>query len=159
ENGWTVEIAIPFKSIRYPSQGDQVWGLQIRRVVRWKNETTYLTRVPASVGASAVYRMTDAATLVGLRTPAAGKNLELKPYATSRVTTDNVARPVINNDVSGDIGGDVKYGVTQSLTADFTYNTDFAQVEDDLQQVNLTRFGLFFPEKREFFLEGQGIFD
>ena len=106
----------------------------------------------------AVYRMSDAAILTGLRTPAVGKNLEIKPYASSRVSTDRVVRPAVLNDVDGDVGVDVKYGVTQGLTADFTYNTDFAQVEDDLQQVNLTRFGLFFPEKREFFLEGQGIF-
>jgi hypothetical protein len=158
EQGWTVEIEIPFKSLRYAKQGEQTWGVQFRRVVRWKNEVSYFTRIPASIGHSGVYRMTDAATLVGLRTPAVGKNLEVKPYVSSRVATDRVARPAVSNDVDGDFGVDVKYGVTQALTADFTYNTDFAQVEDDLQQVNLTRFGLFFPEKREFFLEGQGIF-
>ena len=64
----------------------------------------------------------------------------------------------MRNDVDPDAGIDVKYGVTKSLTADFTYNTDFAQVEADEAQVNLTRFSLSFPEKREFFLEGQGIF-
>ena len=64
----------------------------------------------------------------------------------------------MSNDVDGDVGVDVKYGLTKSLTLDLTYNTDFAQVEDDIQQVNLTRFNLFFPERREFFLEGQGIF-
>ena len=64
----------------------------------------------------------------------------------------------MSNDLSGDLGLDVKYGITQNLTADFTYNTDFAQVEADEQQVNLTRFSLFFPEKREFFLENQGMF-
>ena len=65
----------------------------------------------------------------------------------------------MRNDLEPDAGLDVKYGVTKSLTADFTYNTDFAQVEADEAQVNLTRFNLSFPEKREFFLEGQGIFD
>jgi hypothetical protein len=158
EQGWTTEIEIPFKSLRYTGEGEQTWGIQFRRGVRWKNEVSYFTRVPASVGAFAVYRMADAATLTGLRTPAAGKNLEIKPYASSRISTDTVVRPAISNEVDGDVGVDVKYGMTQALTADFTYNTDFAQVEDDLQQVNLTRFGLFFPEKREFFLEGQGIF-
>ena len=85
--------------------------------------------------------------------------LEIKPYGIADTTTDFSA---IGSDATGtgsDVGFDVKYGVTQGLTADFTYNTDFAQVEVDEQQVNLTRFGLFFPEKREFFLEGQGIFD
>src|SRR5688572_7127672 len=109
ENGWTTEIEIPFKSLRYPSQGEQTWGIQFRRGVRWKNEVSYFTRVPASVGSSAVFRMMDAATLVGLRTPAVGKNLEIKPYASSRVSTDRVARPAVSNDVDGDVGVDVKY--------------------------------------------------
>ena len=74
------------------------------------------------------------------------------------MTTDRIATPRVSNDLDGDVGVDVKYGVTQNLTADFTYNTDFAQVEADEQQVNLTRFSLFFPEKREFFLENQGSF-
>ena len=99
-----------------------------------------------------------AATLVGFEAPARSRNLDVKPYATSSLTTDRTATPRVANDVDGDVGLDVKYGVTQSLTADVTVNTDFAQVEEDEQQVNLTRFSLFFPEKRDFFLEGQGIF-
>ena len=82
----------------------------------------------------------------------------MKPYAVGSLRADRVLDPSLGHDAVGDIGVDVKYGVTRSLTADFTYRTDFAQVEDDDQQVNLTRFSLFFPEKREFFLEGQGIF-
>lgn len=117
-----------------------------RSTVRWKNEVSFLSPVPA-FGAWAMYKFSSAATLVGLETPAESKNLELKPYVASSVTTDRVG---------GDVGLDVKYGLTQSLIADFTYNTDFAQVEQDQQQINLTRLSLFFPEKREFFLEGQG---
>ena len=157
--GWMFEIAIPFKSIRYPGEGLQTWGIQFRRIIRWKQEHTYLTRIPAAIGASGVYRMESAARLEGVRTPAVGRNIDIKPYVIGRSTTDKVARPARTNDVDGDFGVDMKYGITKSVTADLTYNTDFAQVEDDLQQVNLTRFGLFFPEKREFFLEGQGIFD
>ena len=85
--------------------------------------------------------------------------LEIKPYVISDLTTDTTATPPTDSVLDGDAGFDVKYAVTQGLTADFTYNTDFAQVEVDEQQVTLTRFSLFFPEKREFFLEGQGIFD
>ena len=96
---------------------------------------------------------------MGLEIAPSGQNLELKPYAISDVTTDRGADPPTSNVLDGDFGLDAKYGVTQGLTADFTYNTDFAQVEVDEQQVNLTRFSLFFPEKREFFLEGQGIFE
>ena len=160
DGGWTVEMAIPFKSLRYRSGPDQVWGFQMRRSVRRKNEWTYLTPVPQILaGPQAFNRISSGGTLVGLDVPPAGKNLELKPYAISRVTTDRVRTPPLTNDPTGDLGGDIKYGLTANLTADFTYNTDFAQVEIDEQQVNLTRFGLFFPEKRDFFLEGRGIFD
>src|SRR5262245_37744338 len=160
DGGWIVEMAIPFKSLRYRSGPDQVWGLQLRRSVRRKNEWAYLTPVPQNLaGPQAFNRISAGGTLVGLDLPPAGKNLELKPYAISRVTTDRLRTPPLHNDLSGDIGGDVKYGVTANLTADFTVNTDFAQVEIDEQQVNLTRFNLFFPEKRDFFLEGRGVFD
>ena len=160
DGGWTVEMAIPFKSLRYRSGANQVWGIQLRRAVRRKNEWAYLTPVPQILaGPQAFNRISAAGTLVGLDLPAAGKNLELKPYAISRVTTDRLRTPPLANDLTGDLGGDVKYGLTANLTADFTANTDFAQVEIDEQQVNLTRFSLFFPEKRDFFLEGRGVFD
>ena len=160
EGGWTVEMAIPLKSIRYRAGANQVWGLQLRRSVRRKNEWGYLTPVPQSLaGPQALNRVSAAGTLVGLDLPPAGKNIELKPYAVSRMTTDRLRTPAVNNDLDGEVGGDVKYAITPNLTADFTVNTDFAQVEIDEQQVNLTRFSLFFPEKRDFFLEGRGIFD
>src|SRR5262249_4014898 len=124
-----------------------------------RNEHSFLTRIPAAAGGGGIYRMSHAATLTGLDAPAKSRNIELKPYAITSVNTDTTARPAIDNDVTPDWGGDVKYGLTRGLTADFTYNTDFAQVEDDAQQVNLTRFSQFFPEKRDFFLEGQGIFN
>src|SRR6185369_15073661 len=157
EGGWIVEMAIPFKSLRYRSGPDQVWGFQMRRSVRRKNEWTYLTPVPQILaGPQAFNRISSGGTLVGLDLPAAGKNLEIKPYAIASVTSDRVRTPPVSNDLTGAVGGDLKYGLTANLTADFTYNTDFAQVEIDEQQVNLTRFSLFFPEKRDFFLEDEG---
>ena len=160
DGGWTVEMAIPLKSIRYRPGVDQTWGVQIRRSVRRKNEWAYLTLVPQILaGPQALNRISSSGTLVGLDLPPAGRNLEIKPYALSQITTDRVRTPSIRNEVGGDVGGDLKYHLTPSLTFDFTANTDFAQVEVDEQQVNLTRFSLFFPEKREFFLEGRGIFD
>src|SRR4029079_7597432 len=125
---------------------------------KWKNELSYLAPVPRAQSNTELYRMSLAGTLVGLEVPPGSKNLEIKPYAISNVTTDRNVTPRVSNDLTGEVGLDVKYGVTQNLTADFTYNTDFAQVEADEQQVNLTRFSLFFPEKREFFLENQGMF-
>jgi len=160
DGGWTVEMAIPFKSLRYRSGAGQVWGINIRRVIRRRNEWTHLTLVPASAGVpGGMFRLSRAGTLVGLDLPPASKNVELKPYGISRITTDRLRTPAILNDPDGDIGLDAKYGVTANLTADVTVNTDFAQVEVDEQQVNLTRFNLVFPEKRDFFLEGRGIFD
>ncbi|MFN7981941.1 MAG: DUF5916 domain-containing protein [Vicinamibacterales bacterium] len=159
DGGWTSEMVIPFKSLRYKQTRDQVWSVNVRRVVRWKNETSYLSPVPASYGGPGATRFNVAATLVGIQVPTRSSNLEVKPYVIGGLTTNNLATPVVSNDPHGDFGVDAKYGITRSLTFDFTYNTDFAQVEEDEQQVNLTRFSQFFPERRDFFLEGQGLFE
>lgn len=156
--GWSSEIVIPFKSLRYRSAREQTWGINLRRTIRGKNEYAYISPILPEWGVGGFFRASAAATLVGLEVPAAGLNLEIKPYAVSRLTTDTLANPAVSNDWGRDAGLDVKYGLTNALTADFTYNTDFAQVEVDEAQVNLTRFNLQFPEKRDFFLEGQGIF-
>jgi len=158
DQGWTLETAIPFKSLRYEPGAGHTWGLNINRVVYHKNESSYLAAIPVEFGLG-VFRVSSAATVVGIETPPLAKNVEIKPYAISSIATDRTASPAVSNDGDGDIGVDLKVGLTGSLTADFTVNTDFAQVEDDQQQVNLTRFSLFFPEKREFFLEGQSIFN
>jgi hypothetical protein len=159
EGGWTVEMAIPFKSLRYRGSGPQVWGINFRRIVKWKNEISFLTRVPRAYGRNGIFRVSSAGTLVDLETPAQSMNLELKPYAVSSLTTDYAAAAPFSNRFSRNAGFDFKYGLTRSLIADATVNTDFAQVEEDLQQINLTRFSLQFPEKRDFFLEGQGMFN
>ena len=159
EHGWTLEVAIPFKTLRYPGSGPQTWGINLRRIVKWKNEISYLSLVPAALGTTGVSRMASAATVVGLETPAQSKNIELKPYAVTSLTTDRTVSPPFTNDPKANAGLDFKYGLTRSLIVDATFRTDFAQVEEDLQVVNLTRFSVFFPEKRDFFIEGQGIFD
>jgi hypothetical protein len=157
EGGWTVETAIPFKSLRY-RPGTQVWGFNVQRNNRWKNEYSFLTEVPRSRGMAGLAQISQAATLVGIVAPEGSKNLDIKPYAASTLATDARATPRTSNELGREFGVDVKYGPTPNLTADLTYNTDFAQVEADEQQINLTRFSLFFPEKRDFFLENQGIF-
>ncbi|MGC4081915.1 MAG: DUF5916 domain-containing protein [Vicinamibacterales bacterium] len=159
DGGWTIEAAIPFKSLRYAPGTEQDWGFQARRTNKWKNEIAYLTKVPPAFGIGrADFSASLFATVVGLEAPAQSRTLELKPYAIANLTTDKVSTPRRSNDLDGDVGVDAKYAITQNITADLTYNTDFAQVEADEQQVNLTRFSLFFPEKRDFFLENQGIF-
>jgi hypothetical protein len=156
--GWTMEVAIPFKTLRYRGSGAQTWGINLRRLVKWKNEFSYLSLVPAALGVTGVSRMASAATMIGLETPAQSKNLELKPYAVSSATTARTAGG-FDDDLQANAGVDFKYGLTRGLIVDATVRTDFAQVEEDLQQINLTRFSVFFPEKRDFFIEGQGIFD
>jgi hypothetical protein len=155
---WTAEMAIPFKSLRYRPGTSQMWGFQMRRSIRHKNEETFLSRprMLGTRGDSAIFQVSNGATIVGIEAPSGSKNLEIKPYALTSTTRLAADGP---NVADGTAGLDVKYGVTQNLTADLTYNTDFAQVEVDTQQVNLTRFNLFYPEKREFFLEGHGMFD
>ena len=164
DGGWTVEMEIPFKSLRYRPGAEQLWGIQLRRIIRRRTEASYLTPLPISAARgnsviAGLWRVSQAASLVGVEPPPPTLNLEIKPYGIGGVTTDINATPPTDNDPDGDVGFDLKYGITRNLTADFTYNTDFAQVEVDEQQVNLTRFSLFFPEKREFFLEGRDNFE
>ena len=155
--GWTIEIRIPFRSIRFKEDA-RVWGINFRRHVRSKTETSYLTRIPASFARNGLTRTSSAATLVGIESPSKLRNIDVKGYALGSTATNRVVAPAITNDGDSEFGADMKWGVTQSFVADFTYNTDFAQVEDDEQQVNLTRYSLLFPEKREFFMEGAQFF-
>ncbi|MXW71571.1 MAG: hypothetical protein F4Z74_09015 [Acidobacteria bacterium] len=154
---WTVEIRIPFRSLRYAAGGAQLWGINFRRLIKHRNERSFLTPTPQAYDRFGLLRLSNAATLVGLEAPPGSRRMELKPYAIG--SQSNAPLRDINDEWSGDVGADFKFGVTDGLTADVTWNTDFAQVEDDETQVNLSRFSLFYPEKREFFLEGQGVFD
>ena len=159
DGGWSFEAKIPFKSLRYRPGRTQVWGFQMRRNVVRKNETSFVIPLDQGLGQRGMFQASQFPTLVGLEAPQSGHLLEIKPYAIGDVNSNLTADPAVSNELGGNIGIDlIKYGVTQNLTADFTINTDFAQVEADEQQVNLTRFSLFFPEKREFFLENQGAF-
>ncbi len=164
DGGWTVEMEIPFKSLRYRAGTNPVWGVQLRRIIRRRTEASYLTALPISAARgnsviAGLWRVSQGATLVGLKLPENSLNLEIKPYGIGGVTSALNKVPPQRNVGNIQLGIDAKYGITQNLTADFTYNTDFAQVEVDEQQINLTRFSLFFPEKREFFLEGRDNFE
>jgi len=149
--GWSAEFAIPVRTLRFQAGKD--WGINFRRNIRKTNEIVYWAPMPVGLD---LKRLSLAGTLTGLDLPSPG-NLKLIPYALGRMDKDfTVADP--KNEFSGEVGGDIKFSVTPSLTLDLTYNTDFAQVEVDDQQVNLDRFNLFFPEKRPFFLENAGLF-
>ena len=150
EDGWYAEIRIPFRTLRFDS-GDAVWGLNFERKLRRLNEDSYWSPVPRIYD---IQQVSVAGTLEGLRGLRPGKDLRVKPYALGSSNTN--AGQASDGDFNA--GFDIKYGLTSGLTWDFTVNTDFSQVEADEQQINLSRFSLFFPEKRDFFLENSGIF-
>ena len=157
--GWTVEMVIPFSSLRYDLELAPVWGIHVRRSVLRKGEHTFLlARLPRELGVQAAGRLSAALDLTGLTDVSRSRHLEFKPFGTTGASQDN-SGDVSNADRFYDGGLDFKYGITRGLNLDVTYNTDFAQVEADTQQLNLTRFSLFFPEKRDFFLEGRDIYN
>jgi len=151
EEGWYAEIEIPFSTLKFSSTSPQTWGINFLRRVRRKNEDSFWSPLPR------IYRLprvSMAGTLDGLNGVRPGKNLRIKPYGLASM--DEATNRPRSGD--GDAGFDVKYGISSGLTWDFTVNTDFSQVEADEQQINLSRFSLFFPEKRDFFLENSGVF-
>ena len=153
EVGWSAEFAIPFRTLSYPSRDVQTWGMNVQRNIRRRNEIVYWAPLPRQYN---LLRLSLAGQLSGIRVPAtASRSLQIVPYVLGDLSHSDVRRSTTS---VGNIGVDAKYAVTPSLTLDLTYNTDFAQVEVDRQQINLDRFSLFFPEKRPFFLENAGVF-
>ena len=162
EDNWTVEIAIPFSQLRFERSDVMNWGLNFGREIARKREIAAWNEAPKTYGGLAKYRTAYFGTLEGLEGISPSRHLELLPYvlpgASYEASTEEIEETGETEAVF-DAGLDLKYGVTPNLTADLTFNTDFAQVEADQEQVNLTRFSLFFPEQRPFFLEGASIFD
>jgi hypothetical protein len=151
-SGWYAEFRIPFSTLRYGSGTTQDWGLNFARSIRRHNEEALWSFVPRQFN---LYRLSRAGTLQGINVPSR-RIATVTPYALSQSSRNFSVDPDMKS--TGEFGADLKYGVTPSLTLDLTYNTDFAQVEVDEQRTNLTRFPLFFPEKRPFFLENAGVF-
>jgi len=149
--GWSTEVAIPFKSLRYGKGEIQSWGINFQRNIRRNNERVFWAPLPRQYN---LYRVSQAGALTDLGVPPQ-RNLKLTPYALGKYTHGG---PDDLSKFDEEIGFDLKYSVTPSLTLDATVNTDFAQVEADELQVNLDRFSLFFEEKRPFFLENAGQF-
>ncbi len=158
EDGWVVEAAIPFTTIRFSDDEFPEMGILIERTIRRKNEVVYFPHVGQEFR-SGLTQVSQYATLTGLERLRRGRYMELKPYAIAgRSRFGQFADESATTETLSDVGVDFKYSVTSNLTLDATLNPDFAQVEADNVQINLTRFGLFFPEKREFFLERAGLF-
>ena len=154
EDAWFIEFVIPFKTLRFSSAPQQEWGVNVSRRIMHLNEENNWSPVPIRFSGN---QADMAGTLQGFENLRQGRNLKLKPFAVGGGTQTRAGG---QTRTTGDFDGgfDVKYSLTPSMTLDATYRTDFAQVEVDQQQVNLTRFNLFFPEKRDFFLENSGIF-
>lgn len=155
--GWTAEMRIPFRALRFNKSTDKTWGVNFSRHIRRKNEVAFWSPVPRSYNMN---RVSLAGNLAGLLTGSAGRDLRIKPYiaanTTREVGTLVSPRPAFAN--AYDVGADIRTSITSGLTMDVTINPDFGQVEADEQQVNLTQFSQFFPEKRDFFLENSGVF-
>jgi hypothetical protein len=151
-DGWTAEFRIPFKTLRFAGGDAGMWGINFARRVRRKNEITYSSPVSR---AYSIYRASSDGDVTGMPTLRQGRNLRVKPFVLGGAVRGAGESSV---DPDAGVGVDFKAGVTPSLTLDVTIKPDFAQAEADEQQVNLTQFSLFFPEKREFFLENSGIF-
>jgi len=156
DQGWFIEIAIPWKTLRFEEQDTTVWGVNFARMIRRKNEHVYWQLIPRDLGHAGIFRLSEAGDLYNLRNLEMGGNLEIKPYFMGGLENDETTG--FSSDHIEDIGVDAKIALTGNMTMDVTLNTDFAQVEADQEQVNLTRFSLYYPEKREFFREGAEVF-
>ena len=166
DEGWTLEVSIPFRQLRFPEGEELEFGLMLSRMINRKNERVLWPAIGLEYGGNfgafgALAAVSQYGTLKGIKNIRRGNNIEIKPYVISGAQE---IRPDLQNEATDveynyDIGGDLKWGITSNLTLDMTVNTDFAQVEADNVQLNLSRFSLFFPEKREFFLERAGLFE
>ena len=151
ENGWDAEMAIPFKTLNFRPEKD-IWGLKLIRHIRRNLESSYW---PSANLDTYRFQVSDAGLMKGMKGMSQGFGLDLRPYALVGVEKAADEESVFKYD----IGGDAFYQISSGLNAALTINTDFAQTEVDDRQINLTRFSLFFPEKRDFFLDGANYFN
>jgi hypothetical protein len=150
EEGWFVEIAIPFKTLSF-DPGATVWGFNMSRRIRRKGEAVRWTAWRDEVR---THNAVEAGDVTGLHGMRQGRGVEFSPYTTGRYRDGNSG-----NGFTGEAGADLRYRITPSFSATVSYNTDFAETEVDQRLVSFSRFPLFFPEKRDFFLEDSGIYN
>ncbi len=151
DEGWTAEFAIPFKSLNFTQSGS-AWGFNLSRSIKRKIEEDRWAAPRLDVR---FFQVSEAGEIDGLNTIAQGRGLDVRPYASASWAREDVSRNPVRQ---ADTGADIAYNITPSLKFTGTINTDFAETEVDNRQINLTRFPLFFPEKRSFFLENAGVF-
>lgn len=154
DSAWTVEMAIPWKTLRYPPGCDKM-GMILTRNIRSNNEYASYPAVPRAFN---VYRMPYEAVLSGIEPPPPSANVQVTPYVLINNERSSVDGEVVQEDTDFKAGGEIKWVTGPNSVLDFTFNTDFAQADVDRQVVNLTRFSVLFPERRQFFLEGNEIY-
>jgi hypothetical protein len=155
--GWVAEMVIPLETLRFVTGENMTWGINFGRSIQRNEEATYWAPIRYTQSWQEKYHADNYGHLNGLRLLQSKRTFQIKPYALGGGDKNYAAHTKL--DMQREIGADVKYGITNQLTLDLTYNTDFAQVEADDEVINLTRYNLFFPEKRDFFLEGAGTFE
>jgi hypothetical protein len=155
EEGWSAEWRIPFSTLRFGGEQPMTWGLNISRAIRQKQEGIYWAPIARELGRYGSWRGEFFGQLVGIETTEANRKWEAEPYLL--VGGEKQYRPE-SSETKLNVGGDLSYDFTPNLRGDLSIHTDFAQVEADQEVINFTRFPLFFPEKREFFLENAGLF-
>lgn len=155
-SGWCAEICIPFKSLQFKEGEKGDWGINIGRTIAYKNESSFIVPIPRALIRRGKYKASLFADLKNIKNPKNSKNINIIPYMSGgRILEYNP-----NESISRfNRGFDIKYSITPNLIADFTYKTDFAQVEADQEIINYTRFNINLPEKREFFLQSAGLFN
>lgn len=151
DSGWSTEIVFPFSTFKFSSNEEQIWGINFQRKIQRTGESVQWTAYEKDRN---FFTVASAGDLIGLRGISRGKPIYLKPFFTTGIQKNPFEKKYVYKP-----GLDIKYGISQMLSLDVTFNTDFAQVESDKAQINLTRFPLFFPEKRDFFLEGRNVFN
>ena len=154
--GWVLEVAIPWTTLRFPNKDELTMGLAIKRYINRKNESVIWPHIGLEYS-SDIYQVSQYAILKGLKDIKRGKDIKIKPFAIGGTQNQITDEKTVNDNI-GNGGFDIYYGLKSNLTLNLTYNTDFAQVEADNAQINLTRFNLFYPEKREFFLTRSKLF-
>lgn len=154
--GWILELAIPWTTVRFPDKEDVTMGIAVMRQINRKNESVIWPHIPLEYN-SGIFQVSQYADLTGLKNLRRGKNIKIKPYGIGGGQEQETENGKISESIEN-AGVDLYYGLRSNLTLNLTYNTDFAQVEADNVQINLTRFNLFYPEKREFFLTRAKLF-
>ena len=151
DSGWSTELVYPFSTFKFFDSDKQHWGVNFQRKIQRLGETDQWTGIGKDKN---FFNISFAGDLLGIEDIKRGNPVYIKPFITAGAERTDAANSYIHK-----AGLDLKYGIAQALSLDLTFNTDFAQVESDRSRINLSRFPLFFPEKRDFFLEGANVFD